>query len=823
MTDLSSCGYQSCESIGFGSAGEVFRCLAADGFPKSLKRLNSIAIDRPFLDRNCRRASRAPDHPGVVSIRDHQLSQAPYFIASEWFDAVSTLWDAEVPLAEGDAWFWICEMAEAMSHLHKFGAVHANLHPGNVYVVKERGEHRLKIADYGPGLVGQVHHIDIGETAVFAPPEQLETPEWHEDGAAQLWDVYRFGVLAFWLLNGEFPRGREYLEERHRQIANSGGRPVAFDNCALAAAMRANPAYQWRQPTGERAYQLRRDIIDQCLSLDPAGRPVDMREVRDAFRALESQFALEDARARIELERRRQARKLTVSRAVAACLAVSLATASFFLVQYLQRTHFFQERVSELDHVVSSQKQQIEEFDRRWSNTLHDLRNSRSAANSFFSQISQRGPAASAAMSSIERENLEKSKEFFLKNLADIELAGNNRLERARCLHNLAHIELRLEEKPAAESRFHEARELFDKVLRERSGEVSVAADTEARLADCFEQLAGLVPRSPSREMLAALEGASEYLNRLRARHPEDRQIAMRAATHDMQLGRQCHAHRHFHQAIEAYSRSAENLGRLREAMPESRVLLDMLSQMQFEAGLSLVEVDRRGDAADAHIAAIESIEQLAGEAEYSQELKLRLARSLTELGDLFFGNADGPETKDLYSESMRLLTPMTDDETAPIEAVKYLSRSMSRMAELVNEESQWTDAYRLSAAAIQKLDGSLVLDPDDLDASLILAEIRVHHAELLKYQRAAAQACLERGIDVAEKVRETIEAEGNLIDPERQTCRIRLAKIYQGYGDLCKFLGDTEKAETCFDRASRARELLAQLGEQPAPAKDSF
>jgi hypothetical protein len=171
----------------------------------------------------------------------------------------------------------------------------------------------------------------------------------------------------------------------------------------------------------------------------------------------------------------------------------------------------------------------------------------------------------------------------------------------------------------------------------------------------------------------------------------------------------------------------------------------------------------------------------------------------------------------------MRLLTPMTDDDTAPIEAVKYLSRSMSKMAELVNAESQWTDAYRLSAAAIQKLDKSLLLDPDDLDARLILAEIRVHHTGLLKYQRAAARSCLQRGFAVAEKVRETIEGEGELIDPVRRSYQIRLAEIYQGYGDLCEFLGDSEKAEMCFDKASRARELLAQLGEQAASRKDSL
>lgn len=148
---------------------------------------------------------------------------------------------------EPECWELIRIMADTLGHAHKYGVKHGNLHPGNLFLLEHQyGTRQLRIGDFATGMMGQVHHVDLGETAYFAAPEQLlSLGADFEGGKAERWDVYRFGAVAFWLLNRMLPRARGYRRARAQNIANSGGRPVPIDPFQLAESALDEGKLSW--------------------------------------------------------------------------------------------------------------------------------------------------------------------------------------------------------------------------------------------------------------------------------------------------------------------------------------------------------------------------------------------------------------------------------------------------------------------------------------------------------------------------------------------------------------------------------------------------
>ena len=831
MSELRIAGYEYSQWVGSGLTGEVFRAQRADGSLVAVKKLNALAIDRDRLRGNWRRLWRAPKHPGAVSMLDFQVDASPYFVAMDWIESGRTLAESELPSDDNDnSWAWsrLMGLAQTLADFQKYGVHHANLHPGNVFLVPgDDGDGQLLISDFGPGLAGAVHHIEIGESAWFAPPEQLDAFVAWQDGAVEKWDVYRFGALAFWMLTGEVPRGLGYRAAREMAIAESGGRPVAVEALALAEDFRSQPEVRWPEDSGgslSRENRYRRELITRCLAIDPEERPADMREVATAFDFLERQFEIEraeaelkatkeEAEARVMEEQERQARKVLNGRLMAACLAGALLISAMFLVQHWQRAVGFETRASDLGQVVSQQKSMIEEYDRRWSQTVHELRSTREAADSVFSQINQseRGSAAPPAEGSIEHENLEKSRAFFVKAIEEAAADPNQKLEHARSLHNLAHVETRLGKKEEALAHLRETVTRYEEILAERSGEVTVVHDTQSRLADCHEALVGLLDSRSSDEMLQSLREASRYLTMLAARRSDDPHLPQRRLAIDFRLARQWHEQRHFAEALAGYSSLGERLQDPMPREPENRQRLEILGEVQYHTALTLREMGREREAGSAFVAAMETLSQLVGTRPYSAEQSLRLGSIYASLGEMMLGRASNGEAKELFNEAYRLLLPISEARPEHLETAVLLARSMSRLGGIERASGRWTDGYRLSLRAIENLEQAIKGQPGDLDARLLLVELRAEHTETLKHQDTAARSCLGKGFGLAEVILTEINDSAELPDGLRQSFRLRLAKLYETYGELCKKLGDSEKAELCFDRAHRARELLVQ------------
>jgi len=802
-------------SLGSGASGEVFEVSGAEE-AWVVRRFHAPATDRDFLRKHFARVEAMPPVEGIPRIHAVRLDRAPCFLV---MDRV-----AGAPLErfggmkEAVAWAVLRRLVEILGHAHKYGVCHGHLHPGNILLTGEGKEAAPIVLDFGSGLVGTLHHIDLGESALFAAPEQLISGgrEW-ENGGLQRWDVYSFGLLAYWLIHDRFPRGAGFLKERKHLLARSGGRPVPLDLQGWIEALHESQEVEWYPSFGGRR-ELRhyREIIDRCLELDPAKRPVDLREVRNQFRALDHRFALEDAEDRVVKERLKQKAKLFGARAIAACLGLSFLGATYYLVEYFRKTYFFRNKVSELDQVVVTQQARISHLGERWADTVSDLKRSREAADTFFQRMASGETDGGAGETA--KEELETSRDYYRKTLADVSGEEGQPLERARALHSLAHIERKLDLAEQAKDHFLEAIREFEGVLAAKEVAPEVLVDGHVRLGDSFENVSTLFGDPFGKASLSALESAVMHFDAVARLRPRDEGNVTRLAGTAFRLGAVYEAHRRHEEAVSAYARSAELADALRESERESGgnvvPLTELVGKLQFQTAKSLRHAGRQAEAIQAHVAAMETLETLRGVNGFSAVQSLQLAEGYLELGELFAERAATPEELDqLHNETLRLLAPLHTANPGDIEVAMLLCRSLIHLAVLEREEARWSAGYRLAVRGIEALQGALAEDPSHAAGHLALAEARLEHLAFFEGDREASLRVAAKGIETAEAA-EALLAGETITEPMKSQLRERLASIFTEYGAKCENLGDATLAERCRNR--RTIEVTRLEGSSP-------
>lgn len=804
-------------SVGAGASGEVFEVVGREK-ERVVKRFNSLSIDREFLRRNFTRLLSMDDAHGTPRILAHRFDRPPYAVLMERVEGRPL--SRFGGMKEAPSWKIIRQLAEILGHAHKHGVYHGHLHPGNILLAGDSSEAVPIVLDFGSGLVGEVHHIDLGESAAWCAPEQLLSAgrPWGE-GRLQKWDVFSFGLIAYWLINDRLPRGLGYLKERQHQMTRSGGRPVPFDFQDFVDDLHHTPAVVWGASFSlSREFRLYREIIDRCLALNPAERPVDLREVRNQFRSLEARFALEDAEDRVVKERLKQKAKLFGARTVAACLGLSFLGATYYLVEYFRRTYFFQNKVSELDQVVVTQRATIHHLDERWADTVTDLKQSRAAADTFFHRMAS-GETAGSGDNSIPKEELEKSRAYYEKTLADVGESPETALERARALHSLAHIErsLGLEEK--AGRHFREAIAAFEGTLAQVHDDPDARCDAHTRLADSCESLSTLIGNPLGPEALAVLESAVKHFEAVIRLKPNDEPSVTRLAGTAFKLGSAYDAHRRHEEAIAAYAKSAELADGLRERGRAAGVdvvsLTELVGKLQFQTAKSLRLAGRNDEAINAHVAAMETLETLRNVNGFSPVQSVQLAEGYLELGELFTAKAATPEDLDqLYNESLRLVTPLSTAGPEDVEVAVLLCRSLVHLGELERNEAKWSSGYRMTVRGIEAVGKALEANPDHVGGHLALAEARLEHLKFLEGDVKDSVKLALKGIEAAEKADHILGPGSPVAEPMRTRHRERLAGLFRVYGEVCSKLGQNDVAERC-----RERSVVEVTSIEPAPA----
>jgi len=282
--------------LGEGTFGRVYRATYRGISDRALKIFRPGAVDLSAMARELEKLSSVAEHSGIVTLHDFDLlHDPPYYAMGLHADqATGDSWETRTleqlcgKIDHRSAWRVIRDIADALAYLHRNQIVHCDVKPSNILLTDET-PHRVKICDFGQSRGNAAENFKAVGTPLYASPEQLRNPRDSSEGRGFRWDVYSFGVVAFKLLTGVLPRLQPLADAERKSFdpestlneasveATLADSNQTVDGERLATMTEAVEEIEW--PSWFALPSDRRDLIEQCLSLDPLDRPADMREV----------------------------------------------------------------------------------------------------------------------------------------------------------------------------------------------------------------------------------------------------------------------------------------------------------------------------------------------------------------------------------------------------------------------------------------------------------------------------------------------------------------------------------------------------------------
>lgn len=233
--------------IGQGAMGVVWAAQhRARGKEVAIKLLHEGSLRDDWALESFQKEVRAQaglSHAGIVTVLDHGVvdkktpglqAGAPYLVM-EIIDGVQLHgYTARMPWSRlRDVLF---QLLDALSHSHARGVIHRDLKPGNVIVLRNRGQiatptgqdpFRITLTDFGLAQAvdrGSPADAVVAGTPAYMAPEQLYGL-WRDQGP---WtDLYALGCLAWGLATGEPPFGRQKKVAEFRDL-HLRAKPPAF-------------------------------------------------------------------------------------------------------------------------------------------------------------------------------------------------------------------------------------------------------------------------------------------------------------------------------------------------------------------------------------------------------------------------------------------------------------------------------------------------------------------------------------------------------------------------------------------------------------------
>jgi len=307
-------GHTIIAEIGEGASGVVYEAKRDDGGACAIKFFEGMASNPALLDGRISRVIEGEAQDITVPIQAKALEIRPACVVMPLLGErdgagfrPKTLQTHFSDYQSTDlTWPFLIKLANRLATLHKVKVAHGNLKPGNIFLGPNGGP---LLADYASGLMPGVHRIGYSDALLYSPPEQLRDPDGYLEEAGYRWDVFAFGVLAFRLLTGMFPR----CEGLFSGVSPAPGTQERFsieaDHDGIAGGLEDEPGFMWPADPVDEVEARRREIVNFCLALDPLGRPGDMREVSRYLGSIDDEIAADAERERLEFLRTKAEKK----------------------------------------------------------------------------------------------------------------------------------------------------------------------------------------------------------------------------------------------------------------------------------------------------------------------------------------------------------------------------------------------------------------------------------------------------------------------------------------------------------------------------------
>jgi len=829
-------GLELHDAIGQGSCGAVFRAITVDTRSAcAVKVFSSMAINRKLLAIGMRGLQQMPDHPGILKVLQFDFDNAPYYVTMPlvgfkaedgkgkpcWETPTLETCCGKVPPDE--AWRYIYEVCDSMAWLHKHNLVHCNLKPRNVLIEEDRAS-ATKISDPVQGWIAGVHHFDATDHFMYLPPEQAE----HPDALATqgtMWDVYSFGVLAYRLLTGKFPRaGGELSDQMQKHARGRGASAPTVDNGAILASVRSQPDIIWPTKPTSKWDQRRKELIEKCLALDPKQRWPDLREVMREFEKLEADFLLEDAREKIELEKRRQARRVWLLRTSGIVLSTlfisSLVIGSYLFLTNRHRAITAEKafdskemervaQVTEREGKISTLEQRLQEAREAKRQADANLKMSQAAVDQFLTQLLQL-PTGLGLQAEISQKQISEALTFYENERSNLKDNDDLLPERSRNYFNTAQLLLRKGQRSEAQQWFEKAKATLTLLLQKEPGHINTPR-RQALLGRTCRWLGTLQADAGHRvEALEFYKQAVASLAPAVQADPKDRNSRYECASAWYEMGRRARRDGKSSMSVDALAKvpklmDAKAIGEELTAQEQF-----LLARSQIEQALSLRDQGNMDDAMKSLFDSMEVMVKLVERAApHNQEQALTLAEAYIEFGEIVAGRLGTTDAKDAQSEAQAILTELVRTQPKWAEARYLLARNYGDLAALERDLGKASDALDRQKTAVQTIEDLSKDNPDNARFLTEYARQKGAHAQLT-CDVGRPKDSIPLATDAVEKLEALLHRNDIVLDElDRKSCGVLLAQLYGILGHSGEVAKDSKLAKSSFAKATSQWEAL--------------
>jgi len=822
-------GLELQDLVGRGSCGAVYRSVdGTSGTPCAVKVFSSMNINRKMLAVAMHGIQTMPEHPGLLRVLAFDFDTSPYFCAmplvgfktadgkgkNTWETPTLESCCGKVP--QDEAWRYIYEVCDAMAWLHKHNLVHCNLKPRNILMEDDQAS-ATKITDPLQGWIGGVHHFDTTDHFMYLAPEQADQPN-ALTNYGTLWDVYSFGVLAYRLLTGQFPRAEQVFHEELHKQNTSRGKIHTMDNDAILAAVRNQPEIVWPSSATSKWDERRKQILERCLELDTKRRWPDLRDVMREFEKLEADYLLEDAREKIELEKRRQARRVLVLKMAAFLLGTAFLTASVYGVSYGWKTlhraknaesiivqkdsqHEVEVQVKEGTIIDLSERLKMVREEKRLADA--NLQLSQEAVDQFLTQLLQM-PTGLGLQAEISEKQINDALGFYEKE-RELLLNSEDLLpERGRNYFNTAQLLMRKQKRAEAREYFVKAREALQLLTRKQPDHPDAARRLGLLGRTC--RWLGTLKADDGRRVEAAelFKQAVQALTPAVEREPENRTTRFECASAWYELGKRARRDGDIQESINALGKVPTVLNLQAVGGRQTVQEQFLLARNQMEQALSLRDQDNLDQSMKALFESMELMVKLVERAApNNQEEAITLAEAYIEFGEMVSGKLGTTDAKDAQTEAQAILMELVRVHPQWADARCLLAENYGDLASLERDMGNGSEAIRKQMTAVQTLEDLSKDNPDNTRFLIDLAHQQGQYAQLLADLGKPKDGVSQAEAAVSRVAAHVQSKAGELDELGRKSCGVLLAQLYGVLGSSAEAARDSALARKSFAQAA--------------------
>jgi len=796
--------------IGQGSAGIVYEARRDDGIRVAIKVFESMSSNCALIRSRMSRVMDGGNQNVTVPIIAEALDIRPGCVVMPLMAAVS---DSEpqrflpmtlqVHLATymgtDDAWGFVTKLAARIAALHTVRVAHGNLKPGNIFIDEEG---LPLLADYASGLMPGVHHLDFSDALLYAPPEQLHEPDGYLEEDGYRWDTYAFGVLAYRLVTGKFPRCHSVFSAVCPAVGDRQKADIEADYEGIATGLYEDGAYVWPDEPADSREEKRREMIDFCLMLDPDGRPADMREVARRFDTIDQEIAEEEFKDDLISKRKAAERRRRLAGGMAkASAVVALALGGLWAWTEARR----QIGLRRADQEFANHRSESEQLISGLEENLRKAKDSEKLALGEAEALA-RGLASEQEKSRAELASAQLTNDHLFQWILEEGVTGYPVLEKRSGRLALLAQEISkqlegLEERPGLEKEAD--------LLRIRRAEVILASGDEkaglqaledAILSASSELDVKIEARARLRHLLLRIEDGKTDVGEaitiaeqtLLKAWPEDGPEKLRGeAALLLVKGRVAEREEDSKAALGHYRESLKRLIKLNDQFPETPALRMTLGRVYLESALAAEGGGSPEDAAALRAKAAESFVKLAeGTKEKIPEVEYQIAsaNAARAIAEWQKGNTFTAEI--LARQGVSQLTKIAPTMPGDFRVARDLAAQQGIIATALRDAGRTADATKLLTKAISGMEAGIGDFPRDYRAKYLLASLKWQLSGIVGQKGETAEE-IRLGKEARDLLNLILDADAKV--PQPRAVRKSLAYLSGDLGHSAELSGQRE------------------------------